>query len=245
MAFTPDALMKLVEAPEFLAHLKMLLTPTTPTAEASDDESSDELARVADGLLWKIEKEPALVAKQKSTKKFKYDIMISYEHADLNICEQIYSRLKKQNKFRVWFDQKNMYGSIMNRMAEGIEKSEFVLICMSEGYEKSQYCRSEATYAYKIKRHIIPLKLHRDFTATSWLGMTIGDLLYVDFTDKQPFDVAYKNLIEQIDRYRQPAEEEPGMCKNSLRSILCVYTQCISDLTINFFEKCSSGLLIH
>ena len=135
--------------------------------------------------------------------------MISYQHADLNICEQIYSQLTSQHNFCIWFDQTNMYGSVMDRMAEGIEKSEIVLICMSEGYKKSRNCRSEATYAHKIKRCIIPLKLHRDFKAAGWLGITVGDLLYVDFSEKQPFDVAYKKLIEQIGRYRQP--EEPGM----------------------------------
>ncbi len=80
-----------------------------------------------------------MVTKQKPTKKLEYDIMISYQHEDKDMCEQIYSRLTKQNKFRVWFDQENMYGSIMTRMAEGIEKSEFVLICMSSIFMQRCY----------------------------------------------------------------------------------------------------------
>lgn len=135
--------------------------------------------------------------------------MISYQHQDKNICEQIYSRLTNENKYRVWFDQENMYGPMMTRMAEGIEKSEFVLIAMSETYKKSQFCRSEATYAYKSKHSIIPLKLHDDFMATGWLGITVGDLNYVNFSEKRSFDVAYDELIKQIARYKQP--EAPGI----------------------------------
>jgi hypothetical protein len=99
----------------------------------------------------------------------------------------------------------------MTRMAEGIEKSEFVLVAMSEHYEKSRYCRSEATYAYKSERCIIPLKFQCAFKATGWLGMTVGDLLYIDFSEERLFDAAYKELIEQIDRYKQP--KESGMFK--------------------------------
>ena len=212
MAFAPDALMKLVESPEFLTHLKRLLD-NTPTIMETDQEPSVELTKAADGLLWKIEQEPVLLAQPTLDQEFKYDIMISYEHGDTKICEQIHQRLTNDNKFRVWFDQKNMYGSVMNRMAEGIENSEFVLVCMSEGYEKSRYCRSEATYAYKLKRCIIPLKLHRHFTPTGWLGMTIGDLLYVDFTEKQPFDDGYKDLVEQVGLHR--GMEPPSMFKTS------------------------------
>ena len=212
MAFTPDGLTKLIGSPGFLNHLKKVLKDSTTIAE-TDEESSDELAKLADGLLWKIEKEPVLLERKEPTQKFKYDIMISYEHGDRKMCEQIYERLTNQNKLRVWFDKKNMYGSVMDSMAEAVEESEFVLICMSEDYKKSQCCRSEATYAYKLQRCIIPLKLHRDFRLSGWLAMTIGDLLYVDFTEKHPFDVSYTNLLEQIERHRQP--EPLGMFEPS------------------------------
>ena len=130
--------------------------------------------------------------------KFEYDIMISYQRDDQNICEKIYERLTTENNFRVWFDEQDLYGPIMTRMAEGIEKSEFVLILLSERYQKSPYCRSEAIYADKCKRRIIPLKLYSHFRPSSWLGMTVADLLYIDFSGKTLFDVTYKELIEQI-----------------------------------------------
>lgn len=228
MAFTEDVLKKLVESPKFLAHLKMLLKTTTISSPVvtgeNDQQSSEELARVADGILWKLEREPVLLEKQKSDNKFEYNIMISYQRKDQHICEQLYKRLSNQNKFRVWFDEQNMYGPIMTRMAEGIEKSEFVLIAMSEPYQKSQYCRSEATYAYKKERSIIPLKLHDGFKATGWLGITVGDLLYVDFSEKQSFSVAYNELIGQIARYRQP--EASG-----------IYSECL-DFSINLSRIC-------
>ncbi len=209
MVFTPEVLLKLSKSRKFLAHLRKLLDadPTRATASATDniEETSEKMKRVADGILWKIEKEPHLLAKEKTAKKFEYDIMISYQREDQSFCEKLYDRLTNQNKFRVWLDEKVLYGPIMTRMAEGIEQSEFIFILMSELYQKSPYCRSELIYASKIKRHIIPLKLYSAFRPSSWLGFTVADLLYVDFINYS-FDVAYEDLIKQIELNRQSAD---------------------------------------
>jgi hypothetical protein len=80
-------------------------------------------------------------------------------------------------------------------MAEAIENSEFIIILMSELYQKSPYCRSELIYASKIKRHIISLKIQKRFQPSSWLAFTLADLFYIDFA-KYEFDIAYKELIK-------------------------------------------------
>ena len=152
MAFMPEVLLKLSESSEFLVHLRTLTNTSTMTA-------SDEMKRVADGVLWKIKEEPVLLAKKNSSKKesqrkLKYDIMISYQRNDEVFCNKLYNQLTKQNKFRVWLDEKVLYGPIMTQMAEAIEQSEFIIILMSELYQKSPYCRSELIYASKIKRPI-------------------------------------------------------------------------------------------
>ncbi|CAF1276393.1 unnamed protein product [Rotaria sordida] len=82
--------------------------------------------------------------------------MISYSHSDRQLCYQIHERLV-QDGFSVWIDRDNMYGTTMVAMAEAIENSEFVLICMSDTYKQSVYCQSEAHYAFERRCHLIPL----------------------------------------------------------------------------------------
>lgn len=61
MAFTEDLLKNLIESSKLLAHLKMLIKPPTIISpivtEENDEKPSEELARAADGLLWKLETE--------------------------------------------------------------------------------------------------------------------------------------------------------------------------------------------
>jgi hypothetical protein len=131
---------------------------------------------------------------------YKYDIMISYCHKDKEFCHRLYYRLL-ESKFRVWIDLENMYGPIVERMAEAIENSEFVFICMSNAYKSSSYCQLEAEYAFKFQCCLIPLVVKKDFTQTGWLGMLCGLRFQIDFT-KATFDVAYEKLCTEIQRYR-------------------------------------------
>jgi hypothetical protein len=52
---------------------------------------------------------------------------------------------------------------------------------MSETYKKSANCQSEAEYAFNRKKHIVPLKMKKDYTADGWLGFILGTRLYIDF----------------------------------------------------------------
>jgi hypothetical protein len=140
-----------------------------------------------------------------SPQAYKYDIMISYCHKDKELCHRLYYRLL-QSKFRVWIDLENMYGPIVERMAEAIENSEFVLLCMSNAYKSSSYCQLEAEYAFKFQTCLIPLVVKKDFTQTGWLGMLCGLRLHIDFT-KTTFDIAYENLCTEIQRYRTQSTE--------------------------------------
>jgi hypothetical protein len=52
-----------------------------------------------------------------------------------------------------------MHGALCERMAEVVENSRFVLMCMSETYKSSSNCKSEATYSPTEGKTIIPVKL--------------------------------------------------------------------------------------
>jgi len=100
----------------------------------------------------------------------------------------------------------------MSAMAEAVENSEFVLICMSDSYKQSTYCQAEAEYAFGCKRRLIPLIVRAGYKADGWLGFMIGSRIYVDF-GRFEFPVACEKLMNEISLQRKrplPSKTAPA-----------------------------------
>ena len=189
LTFNDDAARQLKQNSAFISTLKTILSSSTEQC----------LQRPAESLIWKLEKEEMKIATDCSTHT--YDIMLSYSHSDKDLCHRIHDRLVNDN-FRVWLDRDYMHGGTMVAMANAIENSEFVLICMSDTYKQSAYCQSEAHYAFERRCHLIPLIVKANYRPDGWLGMIVTGKLYVNF-QKLGFDHAYDKLTNEIDRYRK------------------------------------------
>jgi hypothetical protein len=149
-------------------------------------------------------KEPTQETKESTDDKEKpeqYDMMISYCWAQKELCHRINDRLEKEG-YSVWLDRDEMRGSIVESMAEAVENSRCVLICMSSDYKSSTNCQAEAEYAYNRKSKMIPLMVEKEYKPDGWLGFMAGSKLYVDFADKEDeeFDKAFELLIAEINR---------------------------------------------
>ncbi|CAF1360613.1 unnamed protein product, partial [Didymodactylos carnosus] len=208
MTFNERAANILKSNENFISHLRSL--------QMSNETG---VIKAAEGIIWKLEQEAHFMSEKAqkeisdslahATSLHTYDIMISYSHADKDLCYQIQERLVK-DKFRVWLDRDNLYGSQMQEMANAIENSEFVFICMSDTYKQSAYCQSEAHYAYERRCQLIPLKVIEKYRPDGWLGFIISGLLYVDFS-KRDFDTDYQKLVTEINRRRDqsPKKQAP------------------------------------
>jgi hypothetical protein len=84
----------------------------------------------------------------------------------------------------------------MDAMAQAIEQSQTVIICMSEDYRKSNCCRAEAHYAFQRQRKTVPVLLQKHYKPEGWLLFLIEQLLYVDFT-KYEFRRAIEILLKE------------------------------------------------
>ncbi|CAF1504734.1 unnamed protein product [Didymodactylos carnosus] len=212
MTFNEEAAVILKNDHEFMKYVKTLLS----------SKENVGLQTAADGILWKLEKEAQFVVQQHEpvtlqvpsttsaevTTKIKaasvdqppvkFDVMISYSHSDKDLCYEIRERLVKDN-FQVWLDRDNLYGSTMQAMADAIEHSEVVLICMSDAYKQSVYCQSEAHYAFERRRRLIPLVMKQKYRPDGWLGFVVSGKIYVDFP-KMGIDLAYEKLKAEIMR---------------------------------------------
>jgi hypothetical protein len=151
-----------------------------------------DFQKVADGgILWR------LFPKYETTEsKFQYDFMISYAHRDKDICHRIHKALVVDN-FRVWIDLEGMHGIMMQAMAEAIEQSRCIIICMSDSYCVSPYCQAEAQYAFEKRRVLIPLRVQTGYKPQGWLAFTISGRMYVDFI-KMNFETAYAQLLSEF-----------------------------------------------
>jgi len=53
-----------------------------------------------------------------------------------------------------------------------------VVICLSSQYKESQACRTEAEYAYKLKKDVICIMAEDGYTPKGWLGILLGNKLW-------------------------------------------------------------------
>ena len=124
-------------------------------------------------------------------------IMISYNTGSRELCLKIKEELERFN-FKVWIDVNEIHGSSLESMANAVEKSECVLMCVTEKYRQSLNCQAEAQYAFRLNKCIIPLIMQPGYhSVKGWLGFIIGDKIFVDFS-KYSFEDSFKRLVKQI-----------------------------------------------
>ncbi|XP_041466411.1 uncharacterized protein LOC121416945 [Lytechinus variegatus] len=115
-----------------------------------------------------------------TTEKPSQHIMISYrwEQPSKSVMSEIKNQLKSKG-YNVWMDEDKMSGDIIEKMANAVENSYLILACITEGYQESKNCRTEATYAYDCNKRIVPVKVNELFKARGWLGgITAGKIYY-------------------------------------------------------------------
>jgi len=196
VSFYKPAQQQIQENHEFMYHLRSLLKSI-----------ETEVQRIAIGVLWNVEEKDKFAVRyqkmpvSKSRKCKQYDLMISYCHESKDLSQRIYARLTSESNYSVWIDVENMYGNTLEAMAEAIEQTHIVLVCMSKAYRHSRACQAEGEYAYTRQRHIIPLKMESKYNPDGWLGLLVGAKIYIDFT-KHDFDLAYVKLLKEIEHYR-------------------------------------------
>ena len=162
-----------------------------------------KLQSTCQNLLWildnnKNKNEVITVEKaSQETEASKDHIMISYNSASRETCLKIKAELESLN-YKVWIDVNDIHGSSLQSMATAVEDAKCVIMCCTEKYRQSVNCQAEAQYAFRLNRTIIPCIMQTGLhNVKGWLGMIIGDKIFVDFS-KYKFEESIKRLIKQI-----------------------------------------------
>ncbi|KXJ14094.1 hypothetical protein AC249_AIPGENE25222 [Exaiptasia diaphana] len=124
-------------------------------------------------------------------------IMISYQWDVQKTLIQV-KKLLQQSGYKVWMDVDQMQGSTLEAMAKAVENSALVLVCISSKYKESPNCRSEAEYAFQLKKNIIPLMVEKNFKPSGWLGMVVGAKLWYDFAETSRIQETADKLMKEL-----------------------------------------------
>ena len=154
-----------------------------------------QVQRAAAGALWEVEGKTARNAER--TESIGNHVMISYQWDSQEVLIEVKNRLQASG-YRVWMDLEQMRGSTLEAMAKAVENSSVVLVCVSERYKESPNCRSEAEYAYQLRKDIIPLMMQRKYRGDGWLGMLVGTKLWFDFNSQQSIEPSVTKLIKEL-----------------------------------------------
>ena len=154
-----------------------------------------EVQKAAAGALWELEGKTARDSNKTETTG--NHVMISYQWDSQDVLIEVKNRLQASG-YRVWMDLEQMGGSTLEAMAKAVENASVVLVCVSQRYKESPNCRSEAEYAYHLRKDIIPLMMQRNYKADGWLGMLVGTKLWIDFQSKQVIEAGVGKLIKEL-----------------------------------------------
>jgi hypothetical protein len=104
------------------------------------DLENKNVKKYAKGIIWSIENIENLKENEVNFERKKH-VMISYNRDSRNLCLTMKRELEKLG-FKVWIDIDEIHGSSLEAMANAIEESKCVLICMTEKYKQSPNCRA-------------------------------------------------------------------------------------------------------
>ena len=166
--------------------------------QQSDDP---EVQKAAAGALWELEGKTA--RNSEMTKATGNHVMISYQWDSQEVMVEVKNRLQASG-YRVWMDLEQMGGSTLEAMAKAVENASVVLVCVSHQYKESPNCRSEAEYAYQLRKDIIPLMMQQNYKPDGWLGMIVGTKLWIDLRNSFNVEAAIGKLKKELgDRGRE------------------------------------------
>jgi TIR domain len=145
------------------------------TLDSDDDRSTDSDASFSDY------ESPRRRSGDSNKDDERGHLMLSYSWSEQPLVVAVKQELSHLG-YKVWLDLIEMRGSTLEAMADAVEKASAVIIFCSQKYRQSPNCRSEAEYAFKLRKQIIPVMTQEGYTPDGWLGIIIGSRLYFDLS---------------------------------------------------------------
>lgn len=129
-------------------------------------------------------------------------VFLSHSSADKETVLKVIEVFKKAN-ISYWVDHEPIeFGDrIVDKIEEGLQKSKFVVVCLSEKFVKSGWCRAEygailyREFSGDTSRRVIPLSLDGSNNSDG-IPLLLSDKLRADFTNQDNFSKFIQFLRE-------------------------------------------------
>ena len=180
-------------------------------------QMSHEARRNAINLLARLDsRRKNFVEVADANRKFtRQHVMLSYSWASKKDTVTKLGNTLKDLGYEVWRDEVGsalvggMSGDVDDRMAEAIEASGYIIVCVSPQYKESANCRMEAKYAAarnkKGKLQLIFVMMCENYHTASqpdsvdgWLGFMIGESLWYPLWQDNHITSAAKDISKVI-----------------------------------------------
>ena len=157
-----------------------------------------EVTLTAKAILWEINEYKLQLPTQNTPVKDRKHVMISYSWSEQKTALKLRDRLKDAG-FIVWIDVEKMKGLLSDRMAEAVEDSFAIILCVSEAYRVSHPCRSEANYGFELKKPLLPVIVEENyFPEGGWLRFLISNTLYYKIFADEMFERNITTILNYL-----------------------------------------------
>ena len=119
-----------------------------------------------------------------------YDVIINYYESDLEQVEKLTTNLRGYGIRPLLIELPSIHHvqekNVMLDTMEEIGNIKYFIICLSESYVRSSYCKAILQYIHKKQLNIIPIIIENHYTIThDWLYHIINSLSMIYFDDKE------------------------------------------------------------
>jgi len=179
---------------------------------------NEQTKQAIDGALWVLVGPSSVSAPSIPNSDQLPYVMISYSWAQKSRMRQLAEFLKTQS-IPIWLDVEQMEGSVLEKMAEAVENAGVVIIGLSSQYKESQACRTEAEYAYKLKKHVVCLMVEDGYQLRGWLGALLGNKLWYNPWGEGKFETGMLDIVKQIKKALNISNALPPPVTSSASSL--------------------------
>ena len=158
-----------------------------------------------------------------NSRKYEYDVFISYARADVedvdkrtipnNIVDKV-RKLLTNNNISIWIDTENVYGSsnYNELICDGIEKSRIFVPILTEEACNSYYVYDEIGWAKRMGVTIMPLKVASNFPVK--IEFQFVNIDYITFNHANPDD-SLNQLLNSINKVLASYKQADYVAKKS------------------------------
>ncbi|CAF4945453.1 unnamed protein product, partial [Rotaria sp. Silwood1] len=130
-----------------------------------------------------------------------YNIVISYSQKDQRKCRRLINRLTEEG-FSISTDLNS--ADKQSDLYSQMEKSDCIILCISENYYNNLSCIQEAKHAFQTDKKVFLVKIE-NIPLLGWDNdLFEGKLFFQSFGSENYFDLEYGRLLLELLRYTKP-----------------------------------------